>query len=419
MLAYTYNHQLGFPPCCDVGDYQGIAKHYAANGIFSYHDHAHVRLYGFPLILSFFYGVFGAENATLFYAIFNSIAYITLSIFLARELRAYVKNYQFLHIAFSMNIFLFPYLTIPLADGISVVFWMLIFYLILKVLSKPRKVISFVLLFFCSFAIGVSVMIRPSNITLIILLPALFGMLYLMEQKLNKITVAILLIFGFLLAILPQLYSNYLFFQKITFLPVVDLGNAQIKWGIENIKYATNLSGEGVPQLFYKNPFYVQIDNLKLSWYFLNLENGIKTILLHIFNAFSYDYYFPYIYDLHPKYKSSLLVYSWFVMYFGVLGVVEVYKILWSSGKECLNNVKILMYLIFPAVFLGALSILMLSAVENRFSLPLVLVMTAFAFYSFFKNFKRIIIWLVFSLWISCASLIQSFVDLQKNIPSV
>ena len=419
MMLYAYNYQLVFKPCCDVGDYEGIAKHYAANGIFSYHDHAHVRLYGFPLILAFFYGIFGDENATLFYAIFNSIAYVALSILLVGEIRVHVKNYQFLHIAFSLNIFLFPYLTIPLADGISVLFWMLIFYLILKILSQRRMVISFVLLFFCSFLIGMSVMIRPSNIVLLILLPALFCMAYLIEQKLNKITVTLLLIFGFLLAILPQLYSNYLFFQKITFLPVVDLGNAQIKWGIENIKYATNLSGEGLPQLFYKNPFYIPVDNLKLSWYFLNFENGIKTIFLHIFNAFSYDYYFPYIYDLHPKYKLPLLVYSWFVMYFGIIGVVEACKFLLSSGKECLNSVIIFMYLIFSAVFLGALSILMLSAVENRFSLPLVLVMTAFAFYSFSKHFKNIITWLAFFLWISSAFIIQSFVDLQKNIPSV
>ena len=417
VLYYTYNYQLEFKPCCDAVSYQGIANHYIQNGLFAHHDLANLRLYGFPFLLSFFYIIFGVDYGNLFYAVFISFGYLFLAILIVGKLKKYVKNFNILHIAFAMNIFLFPYLTIPLADGISVLFWMIIFYTILQIISNTNKNIIFLLFFFSSFLIGMSIMLRPSNINLVILLPLLYIVSYMIKQNINKIIVALLVISGFAVAIYPQMYINFIYFEKLTFLPTVELGNLQIKWGIEYIKYGTNLSGEGIPQLYYKNPFYSPVENLGLNWYFENLGDGIKTIFLHLFNVFTYDYYFPYIYDLYPKHKLVILFYSWFILFYGMIGVSELLNKIKNNKQYDDRLVKFLLYIILPLVFVSTLSILSTSAVEVRFSLPLVLILLPFAYWSFFNNLKNFKLWAVFTLWISCASLISSFVDLQKNIP--
>lgn len=419
LLYYAYHHQVLFKPSYDAVDYQNIAKHYIQNGLFVYHDLTNLRLYGFPFLLSFFYVIFGDDKTNLFYTIFISLGYIILAILIVEKLKLYITNYNVLHISFAMNIFLFPYLTSTLADGVSILLWMVIFYLILQIFSHTNKKLVFFFLLLSSFFIGMSIMIRPSNIILSLLLPILFIMTFLLEQKLNKVIVFLTLLSGFFVAVFPQLYINFIFFQKVTFLPTVELGYLQIKWGIENIKYATNLSGDGIPQLYYKNPFYVQMENLGLTWYFSNFGDGVKTILLHIFNVFTYDYYFPYIYDLYPKYKFVTLLYSWFILFFGFFGIYELHKYIKYTNIENSEKIKFLFYIILPIVFLSTLSVLAISAVENRFSLPLVLILLPFSFYSFFKNIKNINVWTIFILWVICAFLISSFVDMQKNIPII
>lgn len=415
VIYYTYRYQLVYKPCCDATAYQQVALHYLSNGLFTHHHYANLRLYGFSSILTLFYSIFKIEHATLFYALFSSLSYIALSFLIVQKLKLYVKNFNILHIAFAMNFFLFPYLAIPLADGMSVILWMLIFYLILEILNQPNKNIIYVLMFLCSYSIGMSIMVRPSNISLILLIPAIFVMTYFLQQKVNKTIVLLLLICGIFIAVLPQIYINFIFFKKISFLPAVELGNLQLKWGIEYIKYATNLSGKGIPQLYYKNPFYIPLENLQFSWYLSNFSNGIKTVLLHLFNVFSYDYYFPYIYNLYPKYKFLTLFYSWFILFYGIIGIIETAKSI-KQNHEISKKSKFLLLVILPITLLGALSILAISAVEVRFSLPLVVILLPFTFHSFFKNLKNINLWLVFFLWLVCAFIIQSFVDLQTNI---
>ncbi len=265
-------------------------------------------------------------------------------------------------------------------------------------------------------------MIRPANIFLVSTIPLVFLYLVVLKKNLSRCAIILILMSGFLLSILPQVYINYHFYQKISFLPAMELGNSQIRWGIENIKYATNASGVGSPALYYKNPFYAQVENLGLNWYFTNIENGIKTILLHLFNVFTYDYYFPYIHDLYPNYKFLTLLYSWFILFYGVMGIFESINKIKHINQDIykansLKPIKLLLYVMLPVVFLSALSILSISAVEVRFSLPLVLILLPFAYWSFFYNFKNFKLWVVFALLISCAFLISSLVDLQKNIP--
>lgn len=416
LLYYTYKYQYEFTPCCDVNGYQSIAKNYLEKGLFSNHELASIRTYGFPLILSIFYFLFGDEYAKISYAIFVSGAYIILSVLISIKLKLYVKNRNVINAAFAMNIFLFPYLTIPIADGISVVVWLLIFFIILELIENPNKNKIYMLAFFCSMLSGFSIMIRPSNINLILLVPLILGLVCFIKPKTNKIIMSMILVVGLLVTIIPQVYINYKLFHKISFLPTTELGDLQIRWGIEYVKYATNLSGIGVPQLYYKNPFFLKSDNLSLTWYLQNPGLGVKTALLHIFNAFTYDYYFPYIYNLYPRYKNILQLYSWLVLFYGVMGISNLLQITYNNTSNQ-KSIKYLVFIILPLITLPYLGILSVSAVESRFSLPLVVVLIPLAYWSFFENIRNLKIWLAFILWISCAFLVSAFVELQKNIP--
>lgn len=415
-MYMTYQYQISHPPCCDAVVYMDIAKFHIENDLFTKFPWAELRLYGFSSILAFFFYVFGYENAIIFYTIFICISYIVLSILIVNQLKVYVKNNNMLHIAFALNVFLFPYLTVPLADGISVILWMILFYLILKIVSSENRKLLYILIFLYSYILGMSIMVRPSNINLILLIPMMFVLTYLTKKELNKILTLLVLLLGFFIAVLPQLYINFIFFQKISFLPVVELGSLQIKWGVECIKYATNLSGEGIPQLYYKNPFYLPIDKIGLSWYFTNIENGIKTVFLHIFNVFTYDNYFPYIYDLYPKYKNLTLVYSWFILYFGAIGTINTIVTLYKNENHS-KDIKIVFFVFFPIIMLSSISILAISAVETRFSLPLITILLPFAFLTFPKYWKNFKIISLFLCWLIVAFTLNSFVDLQKNIP--
>lgn len=420
VMFYSYQYQLIHPTCCDANSYVDIANHFLEVGIFEKYDYNELRLYGYPLFLSFFYLFFEKENAILGYAIFNCFSYIILSILISNKLKQkFELNDKILNIAFSLNILLFPYLVIPLADGLSVLLFMIISYLLLTIIDdlETKNKYSYILIFLYSYIIGFSIMVRPSNVCLILLIP-LFAIFFFLYYQYKRLAILGVLTFGFLVAVAPQLYMNYYYFQKISFLPTLDLGSKQIEWGIQYIKYATNLSGIGTPKMYYNNPFALNYSfDMGLSWYFHNFEYGIKTIFLHIFNVFSFDYYFPYIYDLYPKYKNLTLFYSWFITFFGTFGIYELFKNRLYIQYKNTGTTKFLLFVILPIVFLSMLSILTISAVEIRFSLSLILILLPFAFYSFKRNLKNINIWIIFTLFIICAFLISSFVDLQKNIP--
>lgn len=267
-------------------------------------------------------------------------------------------------------------------------------------------------------------MVRPSNICLSLLLPLPILFLLYFDKIDNKLLLLVVTILGFLVAISPQLYINFYHFNKISFLPAANLGNQQINWGIQIIKYATNLSGIGSSHgLFYSNPFALHFDEKEgLSWYFSNLGLGVNTIFLHIFNVFSFDYYFPYIYNAYPKYKIYTLLYSWFIIFWGIFGIYKTSNNIFYLKKEEFKNIyiaKFLLYVVIPVVFLSSLSILAISAVEVRFSLPLVLILLPFAFYSLYKNFKNVNLWIIFILFIVNAFVVSTFVDLQRNIPFI
>ncbi|WP_262270217.1 hypothetical protein [Microvirga yunnanensis] len=159
------------------------------------------------------------------------------------------------------------------------------------------------------------------------------------------------------------------FHNKASIFPAADLGSHQVEWGIMMMKYATVVTPGGAEPVIYKNPFYGSEDlsSGALRWYFDHPVAGIKTVAAHIFNSFSWDYPFVYIYDLAPSYSVALPFLVW------VLQILGAYTLVHSSMmflRKRKYRAPIAAPVLFIACATGAIIALnSLVAVENRFNI--------------------------------------------------
>lgn len=87
-------------------------------------------------------------------------------------------------------------------------------------------------------------------------------------------------------------------------------------------------------------------------------------------------------------------------------------------AKKCsLDTLGKMFFAVCFCVFTLNLLILSVSAVENRFSLPLLVILMPFAFFAFFTYKKNIKIMSGFLFWLVVSHTLNSFIELQKNIP--
>ncbi len=414
MISF-YVHSLYYPYCCDVEQYLHMGQSYAtSNTMIMPSNFSGLRLYGYPFFVSIFYK-FIPDYVNIGIFITQVAIYILVSHFIAKSICVvFNSKYEYIFYPLLFNIFLMPYLAIPLTDALSVIIWMSIGLMIIKLYTINSDELNndeLIYSLFFGFFIGLSIMIRPSNIHLMILLILIP---LLRSHSFKKII--ILSFIGFIVAVFPQIYINYTVFGTFSFLPNVKLGDLQIQWGIEYIKYATNLSGIGTAQLFYHNPFYLNSEIANLNWYFSNPIQGIKTIFLHIFGALNFDYLFPYIYELTPRYQILLILYSSSILFFGIYGYTKLINILWKNRQINLNkNALQILLIIIPVVIFGWMAIIGLSAVENRFSLPIITFLMPFAFFGLhhLRNNKKFL--LLFCIYLILAYLLSDFISMQKT----
>lgn len=427
LLCFQY--QLVYKPCCDAVDYLRLGEIYAKSGAMDIGSGA-LRLYGYPLFLAV---VVKASQIFLLpasYLVF--LAQVTLYFLAVYLLSRTVASYfshtyaDIVFYALLSNVVVYPYLAISLSDGFSVILLIFIAYAVLHVFfgkscpSTIAKVKSAYWLFLLGFLVGFSVMVRPANVYLLILVfIVVAACAYHCNVEVGNTGLgveALSVVAGFLLAVAPQLVFNYSAYGVFGFMPVVDLGGAQIEWGLKYLKYATNLSG-GSPQLYYTNPWFSGTPG-GLIWYVDNPLLGLATIAVHIFAAFDFDYLFPYIYNLSPWYGPILFAFSHFVLFWGAIGY------LWSIAA--LRNLTagtrtprarfpvILLTLLYAGLILGWISVHALTAVENRFSLPIVAALLPLAIWALFVKAKtmrrRKLIYGAFSVYLVAAWQLHGFI---------
>ncbi len=374
---FFYFYSLTHPVCCDASEYLALAKDINVNGIESFNDQ--VRTWGYPWFLSIVVEISSFINVPLHFFIF----FIQLGIYYLAILYCYnslvtvdknvaIAGYIFL----CFNIFAIPYSVLTLTDSVYLslilVFYAQIFCLLHRLEKTDTDVSKF--LAWMSFVVCVNIAIRPASVWMLaplcclILYAAIRRQIHLLQFLYMSVLAASPLII--------QTAINTIHYGKHTFFPVIELGDLQIKWGIEYIKYGTWLGG-GAPQNYY--PSTALIDNsqsdLGLIWYLYNFVDGIKLLFVKFIGAFDFDYLVPYVYSKpYVPYLPSIMAFAflWIGLLFTVCNLM-------SNRLGNLRFIPLIMLVSWGAVSLS-------SALELRFTLPILLYFMIIAplFYEYF-----------------------------------
>lgn len=403
--------------CADAYAYTYIGNLYQASG-FENHTWGKLRSYAYPLFLSGIFEVAGFFKIDSAHAIFSFqvFVYFACAQIFSKHLSLHTSRSlgDLVFVALLLNIYIYPVLAISLTDGISVCILLLIGTAVVDIAFqgvKARNLAAF------GFMCGLSVMVRPS--TLFLLAPLLATLIYYCffsnHRASTKIGLLALCAVCFALPVIPQVYLNVKFFDRWTFLPVFDLGKFQIDYGIKMIKYATNLT-DGNPALPYFNPFSTPNTD-GVFWYLLNPKNGFITAFLHLFAALDFDYLTVYIFDRNPWYRPALFIYSQSINFWGTAGILYWQKRCYSlkEWETKKNRGDIYLVSMISLFIIGWASVTSISAVENRFALPIVALLLPFAFWSIFSGkFREKLfsapLWIWYFIYLSFAMVISGYI---------
>jgi hypothetical protein len=383
------------PPCCDAKNYLELAKKYNVEGIAVKEP---LRTFAYPLILSLVIKTSQTTNlpeSLLVFLLQISVYYLAIVVVSNVASEYSRKLSTAMYIALCLNFFVIPYASITLTDSLYTSLSMLIFGGIMKIesLQRSEQSISAKWVFLGILLLSLAIVIRPAAVWLAA------PTLYCLVRSVWKRGVRI---FDFLLAAIAgaaplyiQIALNFTNYKVISFLPVTDLGGAQIKWGIENIKYGTWM---GSVENFYPSGHLIDIHSreLNLWWYFNNPVDSIKLLTFKLIGAFDFDYIIPYPYhQLHHEWIATF--FSFTILWIGVFGI---------SVHLCTKKLPVLGSRFMPVIiFTGWCAISLISALELRFTLPLIsyfiIVSCAVGDFIVVNKNKKILLFLIAG-WLIC-----------------
>ncbi len=405
-LYFVFNiifivHNYYYPQAYDALHYQEIAKSCSyAND---------TRLYGYTLFLSLFYTMLEAKFAIYAATICQIFLYFfAVFYFLSQVAKANTRK-LLLYSLLVLNIFLYPYLSLTLTDGMTVSLLVIILALLLSIFTSKNITNNTIKIFLVGLVIGYSLMVRPAYIFLAICFPLFFSFIWMHHGIKKSLTLTGICCGGFILAVLPQLLINIIVFDKTTFFPAIQLGDRQIGWGIAFLKYATNLSDAGPAGMYYLNPYINEITKggTTLVWYIQHPVVGLKTVFMHIFGSLDFDYLFPYIYDIDPDYRLLLFILSQTIIYFSIFGYFQT----WRKREEMGSGEQFFYLILLPAIIVSWALLTGIVVPENRFSLPAVTILLPFAVYGSYSFYKNKLIMLGFGSWLLGAWQLSTLLD--------
>jgi hypothetical protein len=412
-FAYFIEQSLRLT-CCDAQHYLEVAAAYSASGIDGVPEG--LRTFAYPWILSTIQRVSSFVNLPFKLSVFFAqlviyfCAVLSISNYL-RQTSARLRSGVYLLLCF--NIFLIPYIGLSLTDAIytSITLWVLLLAIRISLPATgdgaaPRSASR--LVFGCAFLVSLAIVIRPAAIWLVgPLLYCLFTLTVRWGPRHIPKLMALVLAAATPLCI--QIFLNVIHFREVSFLPIVDLGQSQIVWGIENIKYGTWLGG-GSPQNYYSSAALIDLsgDYSSAAWYFSNPMDACRLAIFKLVGAFDFDFLVPYPVEL-PTFRWAPTLLSASIAWFGLCGVV--YHLL-TARVRCLGS------RFLPAVFLASWAAVTLpSAIELRFSLPMMsffsLTAAAFIHFSWKENRRALAIalcgWMVMiPLYVMAAGFVRN-----------
>jgi hypothetical protein len=212
-------------------------------------------------------------------------------------------------------------------------------------------------------AAGLAVAVRTANLAL---LPAL-AILWIVRARQYEERALRNLAFGALtvvLTLLPQLYGNVKAYGEWSPLPASHIYREQVRWGTGILKYATLVVPGQEPTLVYGNP--LRPEGVDSPFAFLRARplGYVRTLAAHGFAMIDQDLPFTFIENPRPAYRWPLSLANYAFFYLSGLGLV----VLLFEGRRTPSRI----YAVGATLFALALFAIYLPvAVENRFSLPL------------------------------------------------
>lgn len=357
-------YKTGFPELrYDSFHYFTLSRIVSTEGLWGLYSR--VRTYGYPLFVATVTGFAGVSPETARGLVFaaQGLIYLAACLFAARVVERVFGHPGFFfgtYAVLALNPLALIHATEVLSDLLSAV---LVLAALVLSIEPGRPVRRALLAFLCA---GLAVAVRPVNL---ILLPA-FAIVWFLRARAygEPLRRVIAPAFGaVLLALLPQLVSNVRAYGAWTPLLVERLYGEQVGWGMGILKYGTLVAPGLDPQLVYKNPFYPGAGS---PAEFLRIRPGgyLATLGLHGFAMFDQDFPFTFITDMRPAYRWPLSLWNYAYLYLAGIGLAVGPATWRREGPRLYFAGALLITLAYVAICLPI-------AVENRFSLPLYLVL--------------------------------------------
>ncbi|MCX7338845.1 MAG: hypothetical protein NTX76_06180 [Alphaproteobacteria bacterium] len=375
---YFFIEQILRPVGGDAPSYMEIARAYNSKSIVAAQTDSH-RTFAYPWILSLLIKLSGIANFPdiLLIFVFQTTAYLFATLLIVSSVSNHSsKLASILFVALCFNIYVIPYHGITLTDSLYTSISIMIFGILIRLecLSAPGNNDLVKWIFYLIFLLSWGIVIRPAAIWLSV--PVFYCIVRLFTKGYVKITDLILVLITGAVPLYIQICLNVLNYKVISFLPAANLGGMQIQWGIENVKYGTWMGNGGIGNYYSSKSIIGTVTDPSIRWYFGNPSKAIRLLSLKMVGAFDFDYLMPYPYrKLALGWIPSFLSFS--ILWFGSLGVVFH---LFTGKLRALGSR--FMPLI---IFLSWSSVALISALELRFTLPLlsyfIVVGSVFIFY--------------------------------------
>lgn len=290
-----------------------------------------------------------------------------------------------------LNPFLLAHVTDGLTEGLTVPIVLVMTGLGVIAISDPQRFNMRAMV--CGAILGAAiVMIRPSNLVVLGAWCVGLTMALLLHQRpsqqkatdIGKIVASIAIATALLWT--PQLVYNYINWHVVSIMPICQLGDLQLRFGIVSWRYDTVIiDGKTATSLFTSNPFIreaLPIGTPAWKWYFYNPIAGSITIFAHIFNSFDMKYLFTYVHTTESLLRRPLSFLGWIVFLAGALKGVQC---IWRAllGRHELSPSHIFIVSSGLCVFLGSVALNSVIAVEPRFNILPIGILSILAVYGF------------------------------------
>lgn len=331
-------------------------------------DLGSLRTYGYPFLISIYSLVSGSSLDGLILGTFivQAVGYLGASVWLARTISD--RRWAFAVLTgLLLNPLLVDLVVSVLTEGPTLIIVILLCGLLARASRSPSAINLATYLSIGSGLAALGLVIRPANIGVLVA----WYIAVTFCTLIHKGRWAALCITGIasltLSAIVfyPQISMNITYHDVATVFPSESLRDHQLGLGLKLWKYGTAI-GHG--PMNYPNPFFEGWPSSPnfLYWYVENPIAGPLTLAVHVFNAFSFDY--PFVYILNIEFPSVVVAFpAWFVFALGSANIAR------RLGSAITGHLTIRQNWILPVfcflLFGQAIALLAITAVENRFAM--------------------------------------------------